>query len=113
MAVQGIQSIMVLQHLLLLALLRTASAAVPADEVDSLPGYAGKFYPEGTRHYSGYIRTYYPGREGVKVYTHYHLVLHADPAAPVLQWQQGGPGGSSLLGLFTENGPLTLNDASW
>ena len=104
---------MVLQHLLLLALLRTASAAVPADEVDSLPGYAGKFYPEGTRHYSGYIRTYYPGREGVKVYTHYHLVLHADPAAPVLQWQQGGPGGSSLLGLFTENGPLTLNDASW
>ena len=105
-----------LLHLLpLLVLSRTATAAVTADEVDgpSLPGYRSKFYPEGTRHYSGYIRTYYPGREKVKVYTHYHLVLHADPTAPVLQWQQGGPGGSSLLGLFTENGPLTLNDASW
>ena len=103
-----------LLHLLpLLVLSRTASAAVPADEVDgrSLPGYGRPFLD--TRHYSGYIRTYYPGLEKVKVYTHYHLVLHADPTAPVLQWQQGGPGGSSLLGLFTENGPLTLNDASW
>jgi carboxypeptidase C (cathepsin A) len=105
---------MVLQLLLpLLALLHTASAAVPADEIDalSLPGYKRAF-PHGSRHYSGYIRTYYPGRS-VKVYTHYHLALHEDPTAPVLQWQQGGPGGSSLLGLFTENGPLTLNDASW
>ena len=103
---------MTLQILRLIALLRTASAAVPADEIDalSLPGYKRAF-PHGSRHYSGYIRTYYPGRN-VKVYTHYHLALHADPTAPVLQWQQGGPGGSSLLGLFTENGPLTLNDAS-
>ena len=102
-----------LQLLPLVALLRTATAAVPADEVDgpSLPGYKRAF-PQDTRHYSGYIRTYYPGRS-VKVYTHYHLALHEDPTAPVLQWQQGGPGGSSLLGLFTENGPLTLNDASW
>jgi len=98
----------------LLPVLALASAAVPADEVHgpSLPGYERAF-PHATRHYSGYIRTYYPGRAGVKVYTHYHLALHADPAAPVLQWQQGGPGGSSLLGLFTENGPLTLNYASW
>ena len=104
---------MMLQLLPLVALLRTATAAVPADEVDgpSLPGYKRAF-PRDTRHYSGYIRTYYPGRS-VKVYTHYHLALHEDPTAPVLQWQQGGPGGSSLLGLFTENGPLTLNDASW
>ena len=99
--------------LLPLVLLHTATAAVPTDEVDgpSLPGYKRAF-PHGSRHYSGYIRTYYPGRN-VKVYTHYHLALHEDPTAPVLQWQQGGPGGSSLLGLFTENGPLTLNDASW
>ena len=103
-----------LRLLPLLALAHTARAAIKADEVHgpSLPGYARAF-PQATRHYSGYIRTYYPGRAGIKVYTHYHLSLHADPAAPVLQWQQGGPGGSSLLGLFTENGPLTLNDASW
>ena len=60
----------------LLVLSRTASAAVPADEVDgrSLPGYGRPFLD--TRHYSGYIRTYYPGLEKVKVYTHYHLVRH-------------------------------------
>ena len=44
----------------LLVLSRTASAAVPADEVDgrSLPGYGRPFLD--TRHYSGYIRSTTP-----------------------------------------------------
>ena len=54
-----------------------------------------------------------PGGNGT-VHTHYWLVMNAAGAAdaPTLVWQQGGPGGSSLIGFFTENGPLTLNDFS-
>jgi serine carboxypeptidase-like clade 1 len=31
---------------------------------------------------------------------------------PTVVWMQGGPGGSSMIGMLTENGPLTLNDFS-
>jgi len=100
--------------LALLLRVETADGAVAADEIDgpSLPGY-GRAFPNGARHYSGYVNTSYPGRAGVTVHTHYHLIVDAASDAPLLQWQQGGPGGSSLIGLFTEMGPLTLNDASW
>ena len=58
--------------------------------------------------YSGYMTTnassngntffwYFPPRSG-----------KAD--APTTVWLQGGPGGSSLFGLFGENGPITINN---
>jgi len=96
-----------------------------------------------TRHWSGYIPVQIaPGvsTSGVSgtAYVHYWLVENSarDSAAPTVVWQQGvaaspfaascadvsqtrvsscigGPGGSSLIGLFTELGPITLNDASF
>lgn len=36
----------------------------------------------------------------------YFPAFNHDPSAPVTLWLQGGPGGSSLFGLFTELGPL-------
>ena len=86
-------------------------AVIDADHVDgrTLPGY-NKPLPQ--THFSGYIETPLPSGKGT-AHTHYWLVVSDDPAAPVVVWQQGGPGGSSLIGLLTENGPLTLNDASF
>ncbi len=40
------------------------------------------------------------------------LMFHsqnANTSAPLMLWLQGGPGGSSLFGLFNENGPLVVD----
>eukprot|EP00037_Helgoeca_nana_P014868 m.139059 g.139059 ORF g.139059 m.139059 type:complete len:506 (-) comp22749_c0_seq2:1537-3054(-) len=85
-----------------------ADAAVDADLVTEIPGLATPF-PQ--RIWSGYIEV--PTVNG-SANVHYVLVENGanKTDAPTLVWQQGGPGGSSLIGLFTEVGPLTLNDAS-
>ncbi|XP_045771033.1 venom serine carboxypeptidase-like [Maniola jurtina] len=40
------------------------------------------------------------------LYFWYFPAFSKNKAAPVILWLQGGPGASSLFGLFTENGPL-------
>ena len=104
---------MVLVKKLMFAMLCMASlgrAAVPKDEVKAanLPGLNATEIPGIEKMYSGYIPTSHPNGT---VMTHYWLFL-SGPDKPTVAWHQGGPGGSSMIGLFTENGPLTLNDFS-
>jgi len=104
-------------------IIRSAIAAVDADEIQSLPGYVeadGSPKTLPTRQWSGYIQVPVEanasaGKPAGTAFVHYWLVENAAKKldAPTVVWQQGGPGGSSLIGLFTENGPITANDASF
>ena len=39
----------------------------------------------------------------------YWLFKHPDASKPLLLWINGGPGATSMFGLFLENGPLRVN----
>ena len=82
-------------------------AAVPADEITSLPGWTGKL---PSRHYSGFFPTTLNGSSGGSQggMLHYWLTLsEREPSKdPLVVWLQGGPGCSSLFGMMYENGQL-------
>eukprot|EP00937_MAST-01D_sp_MAST-1D-sp2_P005437 g5437.t1 len=77
------------------------------DEVTSLPGWRGAL---PSRHYSGFLPTTPSGNRSL----HYYFAeSESEPATdPVVLWVQGGPGGSSMEGFFTEIGPFSLNELS-
>jgi len=90
--------------------LASCLGAIESDRITSIPGYRGALPLDM---FSGYIETPLPKRSGEgTAHTHYWLTIGTEDA-PVVVWQQGGPGGSSLIGFLTENGPLTLNDDSF
>ena len=87
-----------------------ATAAVPADEIKTMPGWEGKL---PAKIYSGLMDST-PTGEALPQHMHYMFFeCEVDPAtAPVLIWSNGGPGAGSEFGLFTELGPLMLTDES-
>ena len=46
--------------------------------------------------------------DGELFYWYFHSPNDKDDKLPVTMWLNGGPGSSSMIGLFTENGPLRV-----
>ena len=90
--------------------------AVSANEIKSLPRLVVK---PCWKQWSGYLATN-TGRETNLFYWYHEATANAE-AKPVILWLNGGPGCSSLGGMFTELGPLvvgmdgnvTFNPFSW
>ena len=84
-------------------------ASRPADEVTSLPGYAG---PLRSKLFSGYLRA---SANNQTFYMHYVLTeSRSSPSSdPLVLWQQGGPGSSGFgYGYLAELGPYVLDTDS-
>lgn len=79
------------------------------DEIKDLPGLNE---PINFRQYSGYLAGHSDGQ--AKKYLHYWFVeSQSNPQTdPLVLWLNGGPGCSSMGGLFTELGPFSVNDDS-
>ena len=94
--------------LALIATQHICHAEIKEDRITSLPGWEGEL---PSRMWSGYIQV--PGDSGSKYYHYWLVESEGNPKSdPVALWLNGGPGSSSLIGLFTENGPFELNDNS-
>jgi carboxypeptidase C (cathepsin A) len=89
------------------SLFAIALAVIPEHEVTSLPGWTD---PLKSKQYSGYINI---GANKEK-FLHYWLIYSENNPVtdPIALWLNGGPGSSSLIGLFTENGQVATNDNS-
>ena len=95
----------------------SAAAALASDEIvgASLPNMTIK---PCWKQYSGYLPT---GSRGTHLFYWYHEAVTNAADKPLILWLNGGPGCSSLGGMFTElgpfvvqmNGSVTLNPYSW
>ena len=98
-----------------LLLLLEAGAVLAGSRVRGLPGIQDDQLC--FRHFSGYL----PTKDQKQLFYWYHEAVRTPNEKPVVLWLNGGPGCSSLGGMFTELGPfvidqnynISLNPFSW
>ena len=98
-----------------LLLLLEAGAVLAGSQVRGLPGIQDDQLC--FRHFSGYL----PTKDQKQLFYWYHEAVRTPNEKPVVLWLNGGPGCSSLGGMFTELGPfvidqnynISLNPFSW
>ena len=62
-----------------------------------------------TRHWTGFVET--DATSETHLFYYFVESQRSPSSDPLVWWFNGGPGASSLAGLFSENGPFLLNDA--
>ncbi|KAH7697148.1 Protein F41C3.5 [Aphelenchoides avenae] len=89
-------------HAVTVVLLLAFSLASAVNEIKDLPGLT---FDVKFKHYSGYLKA------SATRHLHYWLVeSQRNPSTdPLVFWFNGGPGCSSLIGLFGEHGPYELS----
>jgi cathepsin A (carboxypeptidase C)/serine carboxypeptidase-like clade 2 len=80
-----------------------ALADKAADEVLAVPNFNGSLC---FKNYAGYLPTTAPGHN---LFYWFHEATSAPADKPLLLWLNGGPGCSSLGGMFVEHGPFVLD----
>ena len=76
------------------------SDSAESDRIKNLTGYYGSL--DDQKMYSGYLNL-----DGNKFYHYWFIEANNSESKPWALWLNGGPGCSSMEGLFTENGPFT------
>ncbi|XP_003387315.1 PREDICTED: serine carboxypeptidase-like 49 [Amphimedon queenslandica] len=69
-------------------------------------------WPDNVTQYKGYIDLQSKGGVGVHLFYWFFESRSAPSTDPLVIWLTGGPGCSSELGLFLENGPFIINGTS-
>jgi len=93
-----------LAPLLLAALQPPAAQSLP---VTSLPGFEG---PLPSKQDAGYVTV--DDTNGTRYFYWFVEAETAPEAAPLVVWYSGGPGGSGMIGMWTESGPFKLDGAN-
>lgn len=87
---------------------RSIAGDADADRVKSIPNYRG---PLCWKQWAGYLKASHVEGRGhrTQLFYWYHEATENPEEKPLVLWLNGGPGCSSLGGMFTELGPFVLN----